>query len=505
MKRYTLVVLLILFHISTEAQVFNTLFNNVNSISLNQGNLRINVLQTDGKIYYTMDTGSPSEGASILCVVDSNGKNGKQLPQTRMVGSNFLAATESYIYYNSYNSTYDIYYIYRLNKKTEKVEEIITEDSGNRWPYATGITKMFAKMYTYKDKLVLAGFYKVNNSPMPGRSLCVIEDKSPYARLLSTVNLTSKDPGISTNFYLTKDEIAITDTIVYSYNYYPENQEKKICYYLKNFKGNSKPYGGFGEITLLKSGYVPIENKLVSTSDRIYSLIKKTNTDSAYVMEIKGQNGNRVGQTFELNSDNVFMKVYDNNIFFGDRMHLYKYDTLKKEVITIIQLKKDPAELLYGIGLIQNQDFLLRGNDGIVYFAINTFKDVGASTKKYGSKKIVAVHPDNSIETVCTINDINCSRTNYEPDFNASFIIGKSLYTIHNDYNNNTQWLEKYSKENNWKPIRIDYPAIKNFNPYFDYSNAPKVFQLSDRLLVNVLYKNSNNTKETQMMYLFTE
>ena len=165
----TLLLLLLLFHLNGEAQVFTTLFNNVNNISVKEANLRLNALQIDGKIYYTTDIGSNSEAASVLCVVDANGANGKQFPQTRMIGSNFLAATESYIYYNSYNSSSDNYYLYRLNKTTEIVEEIITEDSGNRWPYATGMTKMFAKMYTYKDKLVLAGFYNVKDSPMPGR------------------------------------------------------------------------------------------------------------------------------------------------------------------------------------------------------------------------------------------------------------------------------------------------------------------------------------------------
>ena len=122
------VICLMLLTVKTNAQVFTTLFNDENQITLQDGHLRLNTLQLYGKIYYTSKAGVSAEGASVLCVVDVNGKNGKQLPQTRMIGANYLAATSNYIYYNSYVDNIRQYYLYRMNIATEKVELVVYDN-----------------------------------------------------------------------------------------------------------------------------------------------------------------------------------------------------------------------------------------------------------------------------------------------------------------------------------------------------------------------------------------
>jgi hypothetical protein len=181
---YFLVTLCIISN-TTSGQVFTKLDVGDNIIAKGDGNLRLNALVSDGKIYYTGKIGMAAQAASLLCVVDYDGKNGKYFPQTYMIGANFIAATQQFIYYCSYVENNRMYDLYRFNKVTEKVEKIVQKENGSPLIYGIDAGAAFSKMYTYKDKLALVGFLYYGKDKKVVRLLSIIEDASSTPKVIS--------------------------------------------------------------------------------------------------------------------------------------------------------------------------------------------------------------------------------------------------------------------------------------------------------------------------------
>ena len=509
-----LVLSILLVNVKMQGQLFTTLFEDKNQINLQPGHLRLNTLQIDGKIYYTIPSGPKIADGPQLCVVDVNGKNGRVIPGTFMIGTNFLAATDMFIYYCSYDGTKKLYNLYRMNKATEKVEVVTYETTNKPWQYSYDYGAADAKMYTYKDKLVLVGFLNDYQNKKLLRSLCVIEDNLPVAITLSLNDSWGQNNEFQTNSTPVKDEIAITDSSIYFYqNDTIKNRKINIRFYKRDNIKNKKPYEYASTIPIAENGMEPIEYKMLYVNKKIFTLLKpldkKNTSDNAFLFEGQNYTVSSYLKGFELSSYNVFMKAFGNIIYIGDRFHLYKYETEAKRLTLLLNIKPEAAGLLKGISFIQNQEYLLQGTDGTIFAAINTFHDFGPNNpRKNGYQKIVAINPNNTVDTLFT-TWVNCAREINTLDENPNFVLGKSLYKIGQksttDWKTTEEWLEKYSKENNWKPIRIDIPEVKKYDKYVNTTTQPNVLQLPYGLLIKAKYYGKKNLKEKEVMYLFTE
>ena len=488
-------------------QVFTKLNVEDNIIATNDGSLRLNALESDGKIYYTTRTGTAAQAASLLCVIDKDGKNNKLFAQTYMIGANFITATDQFIYYNSYVDKYSSYDFYRFNKTSEKVEKIIYSETGDPVSYGIDAGVAFSKTYTFKDKLALVGFAYGGKEGNILRHLAIVEDASPTPIFVSAN--VGKGGGFETSFIPSNDEIAITESSIIYYN--TNDSTKAIDLNFNKRLNNNYPDKYFlypRPTDFKKNGYKPIGIKLTYANGKIYTLLQKIDdsiNDSAYLYmgDILGVGGTLLDLKNTLSYYGIFMKAFGNNIYFGDKFKLYKYDVNTNSTRQLINLVPDENGLLSGIGLIQNQDYLLQSTDGTIFIGINTFYDFGPKVvRQNGVQTILAINPNNTVDTVCKIEGVNCSRENYKIDNNPSFVVNNSFYRIGRG-ENYKEWLIKYNKENNWQPTRIDYPQIKKYETIGNTGYAPSIFQLPNALLINNIY--SSKKRNIQSMYLFTE
>lgn len=503
MIKYLILLVLCSYSNNLFAQRFTITSKDQSLISLSDGSLRQNLVQSDGKIYYSTDIFKDAN--DYLSEINIASGNSRLLRWTPMQGACALAATTQFIYYISYLSEKKSYALYRFNKDTDKVEPIVTEDDkpvlySRDWHNQS-------RMYSNKDVLV---FLSVSNRENNTRRLNVVLDSLPIAYSISnnTADFQAKE-GVSVSYYPMADEIAITDSMVYLYtkktnfsngiNVFRKYDPKKI----------TRPFPFSSFLNLDSLGYEPLNDKLVEANGKVYTIMQKKGEkkleNNASLVEFEGKNGSIMANlTFSKENEiwvDKFVKVFGKLLYISDAKNLYEYNTITKKLKTLVQLKGN----VY-FGLIQNEEYVLQGNDGTIFASIREGKyDEKRNIRDYLKHKVVAIHPTGTVDTICTINDIKYNRTFYSVDRHPSFVVGNSLYRVTYSYSEGNEWLIKYSKENNWTPVRIDYPAIKKYKPFPDSYTQPAVFQLKDALLIRTRYGAAKKGPDLELMYLYTE
>jgi hypothetical protein len=503
MRKYFVLLLLYSCTSNLLAQKFTTTSKDQHLISLSDGSLRLNYVQSDGKVYYSTDVFKDDN--DYLSEINMGSGNSRLLPWTPTQGACALAATTQFIYYISYLSEKKSYALYRLNKGTDKVEPIVSED--NKPVLYSRDWHNQSRMYTNKDVLV---FLSVSNRENNTRSLNVVLDSLPIAYSISN-NATDfrATQGVSVSYYPMSDEIAITDSMVYLYTK-KTNLSNGINVFRKyDARKPNRPFPFSSFVNLDSVGYEPLNDKLVAANGKVYSIMQKKGEkkteNNARLVEFEGKEGNIIATlTFSKENEmwvDKFVKVFGNLLYICDAKNLYEYNTATRKLKTVIQLKGN----VY-FGLIQNEEYLLQGNNGTIFASIREgMYDEKRKIRDYLKHKVVAIHATGTVDTICTIDDIKYGRTFYSVDRHPSFVMGNSLYRVNYDAATKNEWLIKYSKENNWAPVRIDYPDIKKYKLFPDLFTKPAVFQLKDALLIRTRYGAAKRGTDVEVMYLYTE
>ena len=198
------------------AQKFIPVSGDKQLLDVKEISTRKNTVVFGNNVYYT--TPNVVGGGSNLAVVGLGGSNPKILTNIPMNGSNYLAATKQFIYFNSYSASIKYYQLFRYNPTTDKVEMIVSERDGKPMPFC-GDNVAMSQMYVEGDKLVFAGTFRASGNA-DFRSLALVEDEKHMTYILYTDKIpnTRNYRRLELMFEPAFNDIAVTDSSVYVYS-----------------------------------------------------------------------------------------------------------------------------------------------------------------------------------------------------------------------------------------------------------------------------------------------